>query len=193
MVPILAHFVCKKAKFGVKNCIFLKYVFSYKMTFLGSSDHFSLGSKWFWYIQNDKMYTLGPTESPNGVRKGPRRVKNGPQNPTGPIWAYFGLFFWGPGRKFFRVLLGQNRPNFFSIIFFLHNFGSRRVWDAQKPKIDPVDPPVDPIFGPICGHFGPIWGQKCVFLKNVFSYKMTFLGSSDHFSLGSKWFWYLQK
>ena len=62
------------------------------MTFLGSSDHFSLGSKWFWYLQNDKMYTLAPTESPSGVRNGPRRAKNGPQNPTSPILAYFGLF-----------------------------------------------------------------------------------------------------
>ena len=71
---ILAHFVCKMADFGVKKRVFLKYVFSYKMTFLRSSDQFSLGSKWFWYLQNDKMYTLGPTESPNGVRKGPRRA-----------------------------------------------------------------------------------------------------------------------
>ena len=60
MDPILAHFVCKKARFGAKNRVFLKYVFLYKMTFLGSSDQFSLGSKWFWYLQNDKMYTLGP-------------------------------------------------------------------------------------------------------------------------------------
>ena len=95
--PILAHFVCKKAKFGVKNRVFLKYVFSYEMTFLGSSDWFSLGSKWFWYLQNDKMYTLGPTESPNGVRKGPRRAWHGPQNPTAPLRAYFSLF-WGGGR-----------------------------------------------------------------------------------------------
>ena len=102
MDPILAHFVCKKADFGAKNRVFLKYVFSYKMTFLGSPDQFSLGSKWFWYLQNDKMCTLGPTESPNGVRKGPRRAKNGPQNPTGPIRAYFGLFWeGGPGPKFF--------------------------------------------------------------------------------------------
>ena len=74
MDPILAHFVGKKAKFGVKIRVFLKYVFSYKMTFLGSSDHFPLRSKWIWYLQNDKMCTLGPTESPNGVRKGPRRA-----------------------------------------------------------------------------------------------------------------------
>ena len=87
MDPILAHFVCKKVDFGVKNRVFLKYVFLYKMTFPGSSDHFSLSSKWFWYLQNDKMYTLGPTESPNGVRKRPRRANNGPQTPTGPLQA----------------------------------------------------------------------------------------------------------
>ena len=66
------------------------------MPFLGSSGHFSLGSKWFWYLQNDKMYTLGPTEMLCGVRKGPRMANNGPQNPTGPIRAYFGLL--GGGR-----------------------------------------------------------------------------------------------
>ena len=106
MDPILAHFVCKKAKFGVKNRVFLKYVFSYKMTFLGSSDHFSLGSKWFWYLQNDKMYTLGPTESLTEVRKGPRRPKNVPQNPTGPIRAHFGLFLGGGQARNFRASLG---------------------------------------------------------------------------------------
>ena len=97
---ILAHFVCKKSKFGVKNYVFLKYVFSYKMTFLRSSDQFSLGSQWCWYLQNDKMYTLGPIERPSGVKNGPRRAKNGPQNPTWPIWPYFGLFFLAPGSKF---------------------------------------------------------------------------------------------
>ena len=98
--PILAQFVGKKADFGVKNRVFLKYVFSYKMTFLGSSEHFSLGSKWFWYLQNDKMYTIGPTESPSGVINGPRWANNSPHNPTGPIRAYFGLF-GGAGPKFF--------------------------------------------------------------------------------------------
>ena len=98
---IWVHFVGKKADFGPKNHVFLKYVFSYKMTFLGSSDQFSLGSNWFWNLQNDKMYTLGPSESPNGVRKGPGRAKNGPQNPTGPICTYFGLFFLALGPEFF--------------------------------------------------------------------------------------------
>ena len=90
------------------------------MTFLGSSDHFSLDSKWFWYLQNDKMYTLGPTESPNGVRKGPRRAKKVPQNPTGPLRAYFGLFFGGgQARNFSKSFLAnicQNFSHFFCII-----------------------------------------------------------------------------
>ena len=102
MDPILAQFVGKKADFGAKNLVFLKYVFSYKMTFLRPSDQFSLGSKWFWYPQIDKMYTFAPTERPNGARKGPRRAKNVPQNPTGPLRAYFSLFGGGgPGPKFF--------------------------------------------------------------------------------------------
>ena len=97
---ILAHFVCKKADFGVKNRVFLKNAFSHEMTFLGSSDHFSSGSKWLWYLQNDRMCTLGPTEGPSGVRNGPRIAKSGPRNPTWPILAYFGPFI-GPGPKFF--------------------------------------------------------------------------------------------
>ena len=106
MDPILAHFVCKKAKFGVKKNIFFKKVFLNEMAFLGSSDHFSLGSKWFWYLQNDKMYTLGPTERPSGVRKGPRRAKNCPQTPTGPIRAYFGLFLGGGRPEIFPSPFG---------------------------------------------------------------------------------------
>ena len=86
------------------------------MTFLGSSDHFSLGSKWCWYLQNDKMYTLGPTENPNGVRKGPRRAKNGPQNPTGPIRAYFGLFWGGAGPKL-SPFGPKKKANFFLKFF----------------------------------------------------------------------------
>ena len=47
MDPILAHFVCKKANFGVKKHVLLKNIFLHEMTFRGSSDHFSLGSKQF--------------------------------------------------------------------------------------------------------------------------------------------------
>ena len=35
MDPILAHFVCKKARFGAKNRVFLKQVFLYKNDFSG--------------------------------------------------------------------------------------------------------------------------------------------------------------
>ena len=101
MDPILADFVCKKADLGAKNHVFLKYVFLYKMTFLRSADQFSLGYKWFWYLQNDKMYTLGPTERPRGVRKGPGRAKNGPQNPIWPVGPILVYFLGGPGPKFF--------------------------------------------------------------------------------------------
>ena len=41
MDPILAHFVCKKADFGVKKHVFLKNLFLYGMAFVESSDHFS--------------------------------------------------------------------------------------------------------------------------------------------------------
>ena len=92
------------------------------MTFLGSSDHFPLGSKWIWYLQNDKMYTLGPTVSPNGVRKGPRRAKNGPQNPTGPLRAHFGLFLGGGGARpkiFQSPFWAKKAKKCFSKIFFI--------------------------------------------------------------------------
>ena len=63
------------------------------------------------------MYTLGPTESPNGARNGPRGAKNAPPK---PYWAHLGLFwstFRAPGRKFFEVLLCQNRAIFFQNYF----------------------------------------------------------------------------
>ena len=75
------------------------------MTFLGSSDHFSLGFKWFWYLQNDKMYTLGPTEMPSGVRKGPRRPKMPHKTLLGPFWPYCSLFLW-PRPEIFRSPVG---------------------------------------------------------------------------------------
>ena len=81
------------------------------MTFLGSLDHFSLGSERFRDLQNDKMYTLGPTERPNGVRKGPRRAKNGPPKPYLAHLALFWSIFWAQGGNFsksFWVKIGQN-------------------------------------------------------------------------------------
>ena len=61
------------------------------------------------------MYTLGPTESLNEVGKGPRRPKNVPQNPTGPIRAHFGLL-WGGGqaRNFSKSFWAKKGQNFFS-------------------------------------------------------------------------------
>ena len=137
------------------------------MTFLGSSDHFSLGSKWFWYLQNDKMYTLGPTESPSGVGNGLRRAKKWPPK---PYLAHFGLFsfsFWAQARNFsksFWAKIGQFFPKNFS----LHCFDSQRVWDPQKPKIDPVDPPVDPILAQFVGKKADFGVKKRVFLKIIF-------------------------
>ena len=144
---ISVHFVGKKAVFGAQNRVFLKYVFSYKMTFLRPSDQFSLGSKWFWYPQNDKMYTLGPTESPNGVRKGPRRAKNGPQDPTGPIRAYFGLF-WGGGRpKIFLSPFGPKKAKIFFQNFFICIISTPKGSGTLKnPKLTPGAP-----------HWTPFW------------------------------------
>ena len=138
------------------------------MTFLGSSDRFSLGSKWFWYLQNDKIYTLGPTESPNGVRKGPRRAKIGPQNPTGPLQAYFSLF-WGGGRpeNFICPFGPKKDQNVFPNFFYLNYFDSQRVWDPQKPKIDPVDPQWTP-FWPDLWAKRPILGSKKTRFSQIF-------------------------
>ena len=83
------------------------------MPFLGSSDHFSLGSKWFWYLQKDKMYTLGE-RAPVGLEMVPEEPKMAPKTLLGPFGPILVYFFLGPGPKFFKVLLGQNRPgNFF--------------------------------------------------------------------------------
>ena len=138
------------------------------MPFLGSSDHFSLGSKWFWYLQNDKMYTLGPTESPNGVRKRPRRAKMAPKTllgPCGPILAYF--LGGGQARNFSKSFWAKKRQNIFPN-FFLHYFDSQRVWDPQNPKIDPVDPPVDPILAQFVGKKADFGVKKRGFLKKNF-------------------------
>ena len=92
--------------------------------------------------------------------------------------AYFGLFWGGPGPKFFLSPFGPKRPNFFvSKIFFLHYFDSQRVWDPQKPKIDPVDPPVDPILAQFVGKRADFGVKKRVFLKIFFCSKSFFIGS----------------
>ena len=151
------------------------------MTFPESSDHFSLGSKWFWYLQNDKMCTLGPTESLNEVGKGPRKPKNVPQNPTGPIRAHFGLF-WGGGRpEIFLSPFGPKKAKFcFSkkilICIILTRKGSGTL---KNPKLTLYTPQWTP-FWPILWAFGPIWGQKHVFIKKkLFLLKIIFYRFPD--------------
>ena len=118
------------------------------------------------------------------VPEGPEMARKTLLGPCGPILAYLG---GGGGRpEIFLSPFGPKKAKFFfPKKFYLHYFDSQRVWDPQKPKIDPVDP--------ILAHFvckkADFGVKNHVFLKYVFSYKMTFLGSSDHFSLGSKWFW----
>ena len=103
-----------------------------------------------------------------GVRKGPRRAKNGPQNPTGPLRAYFGLFGGGAGRKISKSFWPKKGQNFFPKKFNLHYFDSQRVWDPQKPKIDPVDPQWTP-FGPILWAFWANLGSKNAFFSKKFA------------------------
>ena len=116
----------------------------------------------------------------NGVRKGPRRAKKGPQNPTGPFRAYFGLFWGGQAQIFsksFWAKIGQ--------IFFpkqiLHYFDSQRVWDPQKPKIDPVDPQWTP-FWLILWAFWANLGSK----QTLFSQKQ-FVFAPNHFLSVPRW------
>ena len=84
-------------------------------TFFPDPDHFPWGSKWFWCPKNDKMYTIGPTERPRGVRNGPRRAQSGPQNPSGwPDAARCSLFwpnlaYFDQDRIFCQVLSGLSR------------------------------------------------------------------------------------
>ena len=149
------------------------------MTFLGSSDQFSLGSKWFWYLQNDKMCTLGPTDSPNGVRKGPRRPKNVPQNPTGPIRAYFRLFWGGAGPKFFCPFGPKKAKKIFfrkKILFAL--FRLPKGLGPSKTQNWPCrPPPVDPILAQFVGKKADFGVKKNAFFSKKFCSKSFFIGS----------------
>ena len=125
----------------------------------------------------------------NGVRKGPRRANNGPQNPAGPLRAYFGLFWRGGGARpeIFLSPFGPKKAKiFFSNFFYLHYFDSQRVWDPQNPKIDPVDPPVDPILAQFVGKKADFGVKKHVFRKKNFFY-------SKSFFIGSQMVWDPQK
>ena len=70
------------------------------------------------------------------VPEGPKMSPKTLLGPFGPILAYFG----GGGRpeNFISPFGPKKAKNFSKKI--LHYFDSQRVWDPQKPKIDPVDP-----------------------------------------------------
>ena len=111
---------------------------------------------------------MGSERVPEGPKMAPKTLLG----PFGPILAYF---FLAPDPKFFQVLLGQNRPKKFQKN--LHYFDSQRVWDPQKPKIDPVDPPVDPIWAHFVGILGQFGAKKRVFLQNNICSKSFFIRS----------------
>ena len=120
----------------------------------------------------------------------PEEPKTAPKTllgPFGPILAYF--LGGGQARNF---PYPKKAKNFFPKFFLFALFRLPKGPGPSKPQNWPCRPPTGPHFGPICGLLGQLRVKKRVFLKNVILYKMTFLGSSDHFSLGSKWFWYLQ-
>ena len=97
-----------------------------------------------------------------------------------PYWALAGLFWpiWGGGQgqnfsKSFWAKKGQKF--FFQKKFYLHYFDSQRVWDPQKPKIDPVDPPVDPILAHFVCKKADFGVKKRDFLKKIFFAPIHFL------------------
>ena len=144
------------------------------MTFLGSSNHFSLGSKWFWYLQNDKMYTLGPTESPNGVRKGPEGPIMAPKTllgPFGPILAYFG---GGEARNFSPF--GPKKAKIFpqKILFAL--FCLPKALGPSKPQNCPFVTPMDPIWAHFVGILGQFGVKKTRFSQKKCLKIISFLG-----------------
>ena len=100
---------------------------------------------------------MGSERVPEGPKMAPKTLLG----PFGPILGYLG---GGPCPKF----LSPFGPKNTKIIFFskknLHYFDSQRVWDLQKPKVDPVDPPVDP-FWPNLWPKRPILGSKSAFIK----------------------------
>ena len=114
---------------------------------------------------------MGSERVPEGPKMAPKTLLG----PCGPILAYFGG--GGQARNFSKSFWAKKGQNFFSN-FFWNYFDSQRVWDPQKPKIDPIDPPIGPHFGPICGQKGRFWGQKKhVFLKKNFCSKSFLIGS----------------
>ena len=111
-----------------------------------------------------------------GSERVPEGPKMAPKTLLGPFGPILVLFFWGPGLKF-PSPFGQKKAKnfFFQKKFYLHYFDSQRVWDPQKPKIDPVDPPVDPILAQFVGKKADFGVKKRVFLKKYFFAPIHFL------------------
>ena len=108
------------------------------------------------------------------VPEGPKMTPKTLLGPFGPILAYFGggrpeIFLSPFGPKKAKIFFSKKNLN-------LHYFDSQRVWDPQKPKIDPIDPRVDPILAQFVGKKADFGVKIRVFLKYVFSSKMTFSG-----------------
>ena len=81
---------------------------------------------------------MGSESVPEGPKMAPKTLLG----PCGPILAYF-VLGGGQARKFSKSFWAKKGQNFFPKKIYLHYFDSQRVWDPQKPKIDPVDPPMD--------------------------------------------------
>ena len=127
------------------------------------------------------MYTVGPTERPNGVRKGPRRAKMAPKTllgPCGPILTYFGGGGGGPARNFSKSFWAKIGQKFFFKKIAL--FRLPKGQGASKTQIDPVDPPVDPILAQFVGKKADFGVKKRVFLKK-------YCFAPIHFSSVPRW------
>ena len=93
----------------------------------------------------------------------PEGPKMAPKTLLGLLWPILACFFC-PGPKIFLSPFWPKLGQFF-FKFFYYYLASQRVWDAQKPKIDPVDPPMDP-FWPSWWAFWPKLGSKDAFFRN---------------------------
>ena len=116
---------------------------------------------------------MGSERVPEGPKMSPKTLL-GPCRPT--------LAYFGGGRP--EIFLSPFGPKKAKIFFFkknlnLHYFDSQRVWDPQKPKIDPVDPPGGPHFGPFCVQNGRFWGQKTRFSQKTFFCSKSFFIASQ--------------
>ena len=100
-----------------------------------------------------------------------------PKTLLGPFGPILG---GGQARIFLSPFGPKKAQNFFSEKkFYLHYFDSQRVWDPQKPKIDPVDPPSGPHFGPFCVQNGRFWGQKTRFSQKKILFQIIFYRFPD--------------